>query len=253
MRIYGDYHTHTYFSDGKRSVAENLKAASEKALNAVAISDHGFNNPSAFSLTRRKAAEQARIIAEERLKYGEMKILHAIEADIIGTNGEIDMNEEDFETFDFVLFGFHRFARPARGRDFFDIYVPAYFSGIFKPSVSVIERNTRAFCKAIEKYPVAVVAHINDMVVTDAGEVAKAAADNGVYMEINVKHLGIMRRSMDKMLATDVKFLANTDAHTPAEVGDFSALEDFIKEYPESYPRIANAYPDEIKFRKRQY
>lgn len=251
MRIYGDYHTHTYFSDGKRSVGENLKAASEKGLNAVAISDHGFNNPSAFSLTRKKAAEQARIIAEERLKYGEMRVLHAVEADIIGTDGEIDMSEDDFASFDFVLFGFHRFARPARAADFFKMYVPAYFSGIFKPSESVIKRNTRAFCKAIEKYPVSVVAHINDMVVTDAGEVARAAADNGVYMEINIKHLGVMRRVIDKALATDVKFLANTDAHTPAEVGDFSALEDFVKEYPELLPRISNAFPDEIKFRKR--
>ena len=87
MRIFGDYHTHTYYSDGKRSVAENVAAALKRGLEAVAISDHGFNNPSKFALTREKAAKQAEEIALEREKHPDIKIYQAIEADILGLGG----------------------------------------------------------------------------------------------------------------------------------------------------------------------
>ena len=36
-----DIHTHTTFSHGKGSMEDNVKAAIEKGLSAVAISDHG--------------------------------------------------------------------------------------------------------------------------------------------------------------------------------------------------------------------
>ncbi len=250
MKIFGDYHTHTYFSDGRGGIGENIAAASRRGLEAVAISDHGFNNPRAFSLTRKKAAKQAKIIEKERSRYHDLRIYHAIEADIIGTDGETDMRSGDLEAFDFMLAGFHRFAKPKNAGAFFDMYVPAYVHKIIRPSKSVIKRNTLAFCRMIRRFPVAVVAHINDMVITDVKEVAMAAADYGVYLEINMKHLAVMRRALDGIMATNVKLLANTDAHTPEYVGDFSALDAFVKECPEIVPRIANAVPGEIKFRK---
>ena len=160
VKIYGDYHTHTYFSDGRRSVRENVEAAIKRGLNAVAISDHGFSNPDRYSLTHKKASEQRLLIAEERSKHPEIAVFHAIEADILGLEGNIDMRPEDFENFDFVIAGFHRFATPRRPADFFTFYLPAYFSFAVKPSRDTIRRNTRAFTRMIKRYPVAIVAAV---------------------------------------------------------------------------------------------
>ena len=253
VKIYGDYHTHTYFSDGRRSVRENVEAAIKRGLNAVAISDHGFANPDRYSLTHKKASEQRLLIAEERSKHPEIAVFHAIEADILGLEGNIDMRPEDFENFDFVIAGFHRFATPRRPADFFTFYLPAYFSFAVKPSRDAIRRNTRAFTQMIKRYPVAIVAHLNDMVITDPKEVAKCAADYGTLLEINMKHIDIFGRALDGILATDVGLIANTDAHTPEKVGDFSPLAALLESAPELKGRIVNASENAINFRKYRY
>ncbi len=36
-----DYHTHTTYSDGKGTMEESVKAAVERGLKALAITDHG--------------------------------------------------------------------------------------------------------------------------------------------------------------------------------------------------------------------
>lgn len=249
MKIYGDYHTHTYFSDGSRSVEENVSAAVARGLEAVAVSDHGFDNPDRFSLTREKAARQTELIAEARCDHPDIRIYHAIEADITGTDGDIDMRPEDFARFDYVIAGFHRFAKPHTARDFFGFYLPAYFSFAFRPSADVVRRNTRAFNAMIKRYPIAFVAHLNDMVICDPKEVAECAADHGTYLEINMKHIDVFERALDGILATDVKLIANTDAHTPGKVGDFTELEKLLQRVPELSPRILNAVPGEIIFR----
>ena len=46
MALSGDYHTHTKYSrhnHGKGTIEEQVKAAVEKGLAQVAITDHGFN------------------------------------------------------------------------------------------------------------------------------------------------------------------------------------------------------------------
>ena len=40
--MYCNLHTHTTFSDGKNSVEETVKAAIEKGLVSIGISDHGY-------------------------------------------------------------------------------------------------------------------------------------------------------------------------------------------------------------------
>jgi DNA polymerase III alpha subunit (gram-positive type) len=39
--IEGDYHTHTYYSDGVSSVEDMVEAAIKKGLKTIAITDHG--------------------------------------------------------------------------------------------------------------------------------------------------------------------------------------------------------------------
>jgi putative hydrolase len=41
MRFYGDYHTHSRYSDGRQSVRDIAAAASKKGIREVAVTDHG--------------------------------------------------------------------------------------------------------------------------------------------------------------------------------------------------------------------
>lgn len=253
MKLYGDYHTHTLYSDGVGSIEANLNAARKKGLSAIAISDHGFNNPSPFSLRYATAEMQARRLELLRDDYKELKIYHAIEADIISTEGDIDMRPEQFELFDFILAGFHRFARPWSLKDFFKLYIPAYISDVIRPSADVIRRNTRAFCQMIKRYPVGILAHIDDMCIVNAREVAKCCADYGTLLELNAKHIDLTYRSFDQILSTDVKLIADTDAHYPQRIGCFEHVIEYLLPYPEIWERVVNAHTEEIKFRKYEY
>ena len=44
MAFFGDYHTHTTYSHGKGSVADNARAAAAVGLKEIAITDHGLRH-----------------------------------------------------------------------------------------------------------------------------------------------------------------------------------------------------------------
>ena len=41
MKLFADYHTHTKYSDGQGTPAQNIDAASKRGLKEVALTDHG--------------------------------------------------------------------------------------------------------------------------------------------------------------------------------------------------------------------
>ena len=51
MKINFDLHTHTVYSHGKGTIAENAATAKEKGLYGIGITDHGFSHP-AFGMRR---------------------------------------------------------------------------------------------------------------------------------------------------------------------------------------------------------
>jgi putative hydrolase len=247
MIFYGDYHTHTVYSDGKSSIEENVAAAVSMGLKEVAITDHGFRN--AFCLRRREVALQKKEIKSCREKYPDIKILYGIEADLVGADGRIDMEKEDFEDFDLVIAGFHPSARPYTFKDFCLINLSTYYSVIFKPSRDIIRRNTKAATDMLNRYDIDVYPHINHSFYVDIREVAKACADTETYMELNVKHLD--RGIFEALCGSEAKLVANTDAHKKERVGDFSVIEGLASECGIDLNRIEN-FKNPIKLKKKR-
>ena len=71
-------------------------------------------------------------------------------------------------------------------------------------------------------------------------EVAKAAADYGTYIELNSKKVHLSDDELYEVLKTDVKFVINSDAHSPSRVGEISLVEKMLERTGFPTERIAN-------------
>ena len=236
----GDYHTHTTFSDGKGSVWDNASAARDKGLKEVAITDHGFNIPTMSFRKYLKAKEECKK-AQDALG---IKVISGVEANIISLDGDIDVKEKDLAAIDYLTVGFHKFALFKGLKDFFKMYAITYFNELLTPSEKAKEKNTRALIAAIERYPVKVLTHINHSLKVYVPDVVAACAKRGVLVELNAKHLCDLDGHWEELKASDAKFIVNSDAHTPAEVGELSAAFQTAVANGIQPERITNYYGD---------
>lgn len=227
MQYFGDYHTHTRYSDGVSTVQQNIDEAVSKGLKELAFTDHGFNNPGYGALSRKSFKAQR----AEIKKYAEgqnIKIYHGIEADIIGLDGTIDLEQEDLGDMEVLIVGYHSFAKAKSFYDWRKIYVNSFLSFLSNPSQNVIARNTKTLINAVKRYPIDILAHINHLFKVDCYELAKACADYGTYVELNAKHLN-SPKELDQILKSGARLVANSDAHHFSRIGGFSAIEEALK------------------------
>ena len=240
MNLNADYHTHTVFSHGKGDVIDNARAAAEKGLKELGIADHGFAHP-AFGLRKRKLPELKKRIENAKKETG-VNVLLGIESNIIGTDGTTDLKPELYDDFDIFLAGVHKFVKYKFGTAF-SLFLPNLFnSAVKKRDVpkSLIRRNTQTYINVIKNNPVDVITHLNFCCFADAAEVAKAAADYGTYIELNSKKVHLSDDELYEVLKTDVKFVINSDAHSPSRVGEISLVEKMLERTGFPTERIAN-------------
>lgn len=220
MILYGDYHTHTTYSrhnHGKGTVLENASVAQEKGLKQIAITDHGFNHE--FYGIRRKDLPQLKEDILNAKEITGVDILLGVEANLISMNGDVDVNEEDYDYLDVFLMGYHKLVNMKTLKDKFLLNYSNMFAKIFK-SKERENRNTTAILKAIDKHPIDVITHLNYGFQTDTIAVAKLAKQKGVLIELNGKRINFIDDEIEMMKAEGIKFIVNSDAHKPERVGE---------------------------------
>ena len=221
MIILGDYHTHTEHSrrgHGKGTILENASVAANKGLKQIAITDHGFNHVF-FGVKRKEIPD----IREEILNAREVSgvdILLGVESNLISLKGDIDLKEEDYENLDIILMGHHKMVNYDGFKNFYRLGVENILEGPFAPSKDRLNRNTTAFLKAIDKNPIDIITHLNYGCPTDTLAVAKLAKQKGVLIEINGKRIHFTDKELITMAEEGVKFIINSDAHSPDRVGE---------------------------------
>lgn len=251
MSYYGDYHTHTTASDGISSLEDNIKEAIAKGLKELAVTEHGFANPKRFAMTDKKFAQQRIKVENLQKEYGQtITLYHGIEADLIGEDGTVDLNEAQIEQMEVIAMGYHTFAKAKSWHDWRKIFLSAYLRPIKYPSKETIANNTKAMIKAIQRYPIDILAHLNHLFKVDCYEVAKAAADYGTYIELNAKHFDFSHDLFDKMLTTKAEFIVNSDAHYYKLVGGFAQIDKFLAQHSFDRSRIVN-FGAKPTFKKR--
>ncbi len=240
MNLNCDFHTHTNYSHGKGTIADNANAAKEKGLKTIAITDHGFSH-FVFGMKRRKLdAMKDECVAAE--KESGVKVLLGIESNLVGGKGEIDVKREDYDKLDIILAGVHKSVYVKTLKDYNRLIMQNIVcSGLkLKPSDKLIDFNTETYIKAIKNNPIDILTHLGYCCPCRAEEVAKAARDYGTYIEINTKKVHLTDEEWAKVIDTGVNFVIDSDAHSPDRVGDTALADELFKRVNFPLERIMN-------------
>lgn len=203
-----DFHVHSLFSQcGLHTILELLTQAKQLGMKGFAITDHGLT-----------LGGRLNSVFFERFKCPDPDFLlyKGIECNIIDDEGGIDLPRNFLPYIDIVLLGIHPNCKKGlRAEDY-----------------------TGMLIKAMHKNPqVDIITHPNDPAYpVDYDRLAKAAAAEGVALELNNSKICYSRSSVDEaiQLLTACKtsgcFIAvNSDTHAIHELGDDSAVLPLIK------------------------
>lgn len=236
MAFWGDYHTHTTYSHGKGSVADNARAAAARGLKQIAITDHGLKH-AIFSIKRRQLPKLRRDCAAATAETGVL-VLAGIENNFNSFRGTLDLKQCDIDMLDIIQGGFHKAVFADSFAQQFSFQLKNWLTR--KPKAKLIAANTDAYLKLIDNYELDFIGHLNRDITADAVEVARYAKSKGTYIEINCKHLSLSDAELEKMTADGVEFICNSDAHSPERVGDLKNALDVIERLHIPYTQIAN-------------
>ena len=237
IKITQDFHTHSKYSKlnhGKNTIEEVVLAAIDKGLETIAITDHAPEHP--FGVWRWKLKKRKAEIESLRTKYPQIKILCGLETNLVSDFGKIDINKKQRENLDICLMGFHRAGGLFRHL--------CYAIKMMFVGKNRTQKNTDSYIRAIERNQINIITHPKQYVDVDCGRLAKAAAEHGVLIEINNRHLCYTESDVKAMLATKCKFVVDSDAHRAKDVGTFDNAIAFIEKYNIPIDRIVNAKRD---------
>lgn len=238
MIITADYHTHTRFSHGRGTVEDNVRAAIARGMKEVAITDHGLNHV-VFGLRRRKLANLREQIDEMNERYaGTIRVLMGVEANLIGLDGTIDLPDELMSSFDILLMGYHRMAWLKDAKTVGHFGVMNY---ILTDNQKIIRKNTQAYVRSMERYPIACITHPDDMIHLDMELLGEAAARTGTALELNMRHHSLTIEQIVRLKINGAPFLISSDAHRSKDVGNMSGMIEWAMEAGLTEQDILNA------------
>lgn len=240
MKFYGDYHTHSVYSDGRAKISDAALYAGKIGLKELAVTDHGFANVT-LSLTEKKFEKEIIDVKKVRETLENVNLLLGVEADIVDTKGNLDVTDKHLMNMDILVAGFHRFIRSTSVKDYFSyVLFNGFITDVFGTTAKKKAAATDAFIAAIENNPVDILSHVGNHAIVDVKEVCKTAARCGTLIEINMKHLPLVERLLPEMLDTDCNFIVNSDAHKLSAIGNFNRAEEIIKKYDVPNTRVVN-------------
>lgn len=242
MRIIADLHSHTRYSDGETTIAQNAAAAHAKGLKYIAITDHG---PAQISsgISRAAIPEYRAEIDRINAEYaGEIKVLMGIEANIISLDGRIDVPEEYRHLYDIIIMGYHKTAKPITAADKKHFWLDNLV--LRKSSAAASKQLTnQAYKNALERNKIDIIVHPRHNIDIDVGMLARACAQNGAAMEISARrrHLDMTEDDARAAMREGVTFVIDSDGHKAEEIGGFGQALDFCERVGIGSDRVANA------------
>jgi putative hydrolase len=215
-----------------------VEAAFNKGLKQVAITDHGFSNM-IVPIMRKQVPLALRQIEQAKKEFN-IDVLFGVEANITSRDGDIDVTTADEQNLDLLLLGYHPDVYAKNFKERMRFFIPNYVSSIFGTSKKLIEMNTNAYLRAIEKNNIDILVHLGDKIQLDMVKIARHCKQYNVYLELNAKRTLFKENEMQEIINTGVKFILNSDAHNKNEVGECSLGIKFALKYNIPLEQLAN-------------
>lgn len=249
MKITADFHTHTRYSHGTGTVNDNAANALSLGLRAVAITDHARNHPIVGVKQSKLDAIRQDINAVDK-EYRNIKVLMGLEANIISKKGDIDVSEEDAEKLDLLLLGFHLTAYQKSLADYFALPFNGVTRIFFKNSAKQKAVNTQAVIDSVLRNKIDILTHPGFRIDVDYYAVAEACREVGTFMELSSRHRTPDISGLEQALKAGAKFIVNSDAHKPVNVGRCAYALDLIGELGLTDNEVVNISDKPITFRR---
>ncbi|GAB2815036.1 helix-hairpin-helix domain-containing protein [Ferruginibacter profundus] len=196
--IKGIIHSHSNWSDGSYTIEEMAKAAKEKGLEYLVISDHSKSAFYAQGLNEERIAAQQQYVNELNDKITGFKIFKSIECDILN-DGSLDYTNAILSTFDLVIVSVHSNLKMSEEKAMMRL-----LNAIENPYTTILGHMTGRLLLSRKGYPV------------DHKKIIDACAANHVAIELNAhpSRLDIDWRHIDYALQKNVLISIDPDAHT---------------------------------------
>lgn len=223
MKIIADLHTHTTFSHGKGTILDNVTAAMAQGLTAIAIADHGPRSAPWVGASLKDLEQMAREVRELDRRAVGVKVLAGAECNITSARGHVDVPAELRSQLDIVLAGLHPGTLPRSAQDWLVLTGSNWYARANPGHRSrARSANTRAVVEAVLRNDIDVITHPGYHLDIDTVELARACAFRNTAMEINARHHEMTVEFCRLAAREGARFVINSDAHQPAEVGAVS-------------------------------
>ncbi len=241
MKLIGDYHTHTTFSHGSGTIEDNLKAAIQKELAFVGISDHGPAHI-LHGLKRSELPVMRREVDRLNEKYSAYgtKVLLGVEANVTSFKGDIDVRPSDLQYYDFLLLGYHYMTRMLSWKDAWQWYIANSVDQWIIKRETYRQYITQALIQAVQRYPITAVTHPGAKVHLDLQRLADACFAADTALEVNEKNHHLNVAELILLREHEVPLLVSSDAHRPEDVGCIEQVRRRLQEAGISTERIIN-------------
>jgi putative hydrolase len=112
---------------------------------------------------------------------------------------------------------------------------------IGKFSKKLVDRNTNAYLQAMDKYNISTIAHLKyGNCYVDVKKIAEKAKEKHIYIELNGRRILFTPKEIQDMVDIGVKFIVDSDAHHPLDVGKNHRGINIIEKYNIPISQVAN-------------
>ncbi len=220
-RLTFDLHTHTVFSHGTGTIADNAARAAQLGLTQLGIADHGPGHRF-YGLKMSRIPEMRERIEEARAAHPGTEILLSVEANILNRSGTLDVTREEQKLFDYIIAGYHFGAYGEEPLSNVAMQMNGWWWSLTHlSSKKRLVFNTDMVVRSLYENEIRILTHPGCKAPFDLDEISKACEDRGVWMEINNKHDGLTVEGIRIAQKYDVRFVFSSDAHAPERVGSF--------------------------------
>ncbi|HSR12587.1 MAG TPA: DNA polymerase/3'-5' exonuclease PolX [Thermodesulfobacteriota bacterium] len=200
--IRGDLQMHTTATDGKHTIAQMARKAEEMGYEYISITDHSKALRMVGGLDEEALSKQHQEIEKANREGIGVRILKGIEVDIL-PDGALDLSDDILRQCDVVVAAVHsRFNMEE------DEMTRRIIRALRNPMVNILAHPTGRVILSREPYKV------------NLKEVVRAAADEGVVLEVNAYPDRLDLKDSDIRLAKEMgtRLAISSDAHTMAQL-----------------------------------